>query len=258
MYWKTAITRVEPNNVVTRGFRQQDLIGRVPFPHVAFLVLRGRMPSEAEGRMMDAMMTSCVDHGVTPPSALAARATASCGVPITTAIAAGVLCIGDVHGGAIENCARLLSTYAKRMEEGKSAEETAEELVTDLKSEGKRMPGLGHRLHTEDPRTKRLLALAAELGIAGPHVELARAVEARLSVKRPLPINVDGAIAALISDMGFDPMLGKAFFAMGRVVGLTAQVYAEMTRERPMRQMCPGDVEYAGTWERDIETTQEG
>jgi citrate synthase len=253
MYWKTSITKVAPNNVVTRGFRQQDLIGTLPFPHVAFLVLSGRLPSEAEGRMMDAMMTSCVDHGVTPPSALAARACASCGVPITTAIAAGIMSIGDVHGGAIENCARLLQTHARKMEEGKSAEETAAELLSELKAQGKRMPGLGHRLHTEDPRTKRLLALAEELGIAGRHVELALAIEAKLSGKRPLPINVDGAIAALISDMGFDHRLGKAFFALGRVVGLTAQVYEEMTRERPMRRMCPVDVEYDGPWERDSE-----
>ena len=255
MYWKTAITKVEPNNVVTRGYRQQDLIGNVPFSHVAFLVIRGRMPTPAEGRMMDAMMTSCVDHGVTPPSALAARACASCGVPITTAIAAGIMSIGDVHGGAIENCARLLQEYvAKAAEEKKSLEQVAEELLLKLKAEGKRMPGLGHRLHTEDPRTTRLLALAEELGIAGKHVKLARAIEAKLAEKKRLPINVDGAIAALISDMGFDWRLGKAFFALGRIAGLTAQVYEEMTRERPMRKMCPVEVEYDGPWERKLES----
>jgi citrate synthase len=255
MYWKTAVTKVSSNHVVTRGYRQQDLIGSVPFPHVAFLTIRGRMPSPEEGQMMDAMMTACVDHGVTPPSTLAARACASSGVPLTTAIAAGVQSIGDVHGGAIENCARLLQAQVKNSEGDKrTPEESALALLSELKARGQRMPGFGHRLHKEDPRTVRLLALAEELGIAGAHVRLARALEAELSKKKPLPINVDGAVGALISDMGFDWRLGKAFFVLGRVVGLTAQVYEEMTRERPMRRMCPVEVEYDGPFERDVDS----
>lgn len=256
MPWKTAITKVEPNHLVTRGYRQEDLIGNVPFARVVFLLLKGRMPGEREGRMMDAILTSSIDHGVTPPSALAARSVASAGVPLPTAVAAGVMAIGDVHGGAIENCAKILQRWVKqKREQDKSMEEIAPTLLEELKVKGERMPGIGHRLHTKDPRTQRLFELAEELEIAGDHIALLKAIEAEFAARRakaPLPINVDGAIAAVISDMGFDWRLGKAFFLLGRVAGLTAHVYEEITRERPMRRIATVDAEYDGPWERDL------
>jgi citrate synthase len=69
-------------------------------------------------------------------------------------------------------------------------------------------------------------------------------------MKKTLPINVDGAIAAIISDMGFDWRLGKAFFVMGRVAGMIAHVYEEMTTQKPMRRMCVQETEYDGPWPR--------
>jgi len=253
--WKTGITKVEPNHLVTRGYRQEDLIGNVPYSHVVFLMLKGKLPAPNEGKMMDAILTSSIDHGVTPPSCLAARAVCSAGVPLQTAVAAGVLAIGDVHGGAIEGCAKFLQEGVKRMlAERKNLEELASTLVEETKSKKARIPGFGHRVHTADPRTKRLYGLAEELGIAKDHVALSKAIEKALSTDKKLPINVDGAIAAVISDMGFDYRLGKAFFLLGRVSGLTAHVYEEMTREKPMRQICTIDSDYDGPWERDLES----
>ena len=106
--WRTGITKVEPNKIITRGHPQDELIGNVPFSHVVFLLIKGEMPNENEGRMMDAILTACVDHGVTPPSSQAARTVASGGVPMPTAIAAGLMSIGDFHGGAIEKGALFL------------------------------------------------------------------------------------------------------------------------------------------------------
>ena len=106
--WKTGITTVKPNRIVTRGYRQEDLIGEVPFSHSVFLLLKGRLPTDNEGKMMDAILTSSIDHGITPPSARAARTVASSGVPLPTAVAAGIMAVGDVHGGAIEQGALLL------------------------------------------------------------------------------------------------------------------------------------------------------
>ena len=255
MIWKTAITKVEPNHIVTRGYRQEDLIGNVPFAWVVFLLLKGKLPSKEEGRMMDAILTSSIDHGVTPPTCLAARTVASAGVPLPTAVAAGLLAVGDVHGGAIENCAKLLQEGVKRAnEEGKSLEEIASVIIKEVA----RIPGLGHRIHTEDPRTKRLFGLAEELKISGAHITLIKAIQNKLAdaqhsaKKKALPINVDGAIAAIISDMGFDWRLGKAFFLLGRAAGLVAHVYEEMTREKPMRRICEIETEYDGPWERDL------
>jgi len=255
MKWKTKITKVEPNHLVTKGYRQEDLIGNIPYPHVVYLLLRSELPSKEHGRMMDAILTACIDHGVTPPSAVAARTVASGGVPMPTAIAAGVLSIGDAHGGAIEKGAEFLQDGIKRMQnEGKTVEEIAEALVKECKEQHKRILGFGHRVHTSDPRTKKLFTLADELQISGDHIILSKSIEVELekSSGRKLPINVDGAIAAIISDMGFDWRFGKAFFVLGRVAGLTAQVYEEQTQEKPMRKMVSMDYEYGGPNERDL------
>ena len=132
MKWYTKITKVEPNHLVTRGYRQEDLIGNIPYPSVVYLILKGELPSKEYGRMMDAILTSCIDHGVTPPSSMASRIVASGGVPLPTAVAAGILSIGDAHGGAIEKGAKFLQVGIIRMkEEKKSVEEIAKTLVNE-------------------------------------------------------------------------------------------------------------------------------
>jgi len=155
MKWASKITKVEPNHLVTQGYRQEDLIGNVPFSHVVYLLLRGELPSKEHGQMMDAILTACIDHGVTPPTAMASRVVASGGVPLPTAVAAGVLSIGDAHGGAIEKGAKFLQEGVKRAEnENKSIDEIAEILVKESRDQKKRILGFGHRVHTSDPRTK--------------------------------------------------------------------------------------------------------
>jgi citrate synthase len=255
MKWKTSISKIEPNHIVTKGYRQEELIGNVPFPSVVYLLLRGVLPSKEDGKMIDAILTSCIDHGVTPPSSIASRTVASGGVPLPTAVAAGILSIGDAHGGAIEKGAKILQESVLRMKkEGTTVEAMAILLVNDSNEKKKRIPGFGHRIHTADPRTKRLFELAEQLQIAKDHVALSRSIEATLekTVGKKLPINVDGAIAAIISDMGFDWRLGKAFFLLGRVAGLTAHVYEEQTQEKPMREMFSIDYEYTGPEEQDL------
>lgn len=251
--WKTNISKVEPNHIVTRGYRQETLIGTVPFSSVFFLLIKNRMPDKKEAQMVDALITSSIDHGVTPPSTHASRIVASAGVPLPTAVGAGILAIGDVHGGAIEDGARILQEWVKLMHENKwSLEQTAQQLLKTLEKQKKRVPGIGHRIHTKDPRTTRLFELADELNITNDHVKLIRAIETEFAKKKPLPINVDGAIAAIISDMDFDWRLGKAFFLLGRTAGLIAHVYEEITTQKPMRRMCTQETEYDGPWERDL------
>ncbi len=254
MVWKSGITKIESNHIVTRGYRQEDLIGNVPFASVFFLLIKGRLPDAKEEKMIDAIITSSIDHGTTPPSTHATRIVASAGVPLPSAVAAGILAVGDVHGGAIEDSARILQEWVKKMKkENWDYGQTAQDLLNHLKSVGKYMPGFGHRIHTRDPRTKKLFGLADELNITGDHIKLTRAIENEFARVKPLPVNVDGAIAAIISDMNFDWRLGKAFFLIGRCAGLIAHAYEEMTREKPMRQMCQQEVEYDGPWERDLD-----
>ena len=255
MKWVTKITKVEPNHLVTKGYRQEDLIGNKPFAHIVFLILKGELPSEEHGIMMDAILSACIDHGVTPPSSIAARTVASGGVPLPTAVAAGILAIGDAHGGAIEKGAKFLQEGIKIMQEkGLDILELAEILVRESIEKKKRILGFGHRVHSSDPRTKKLFYLSEKMNIDGNHIALSKAIEKSLekSVGKKLPINVDGAIAAIISDMGFDWRLGKAFFLIGRAAGLTAHVYEEQTEFKPMRKLFDTDCEYGGPEEMDL------
>jgi citrate synthase len=256
MKWTTKITKVEPNHLVTKGYRQEDLIGNVPFSHVIYLLLKGELPSNEHGKMIDAILTACIDHGATPPSSIASRVVASGGVPLPSAVAAGVLSIGDAHGGAIEKGAKFLQEGVYRMVvEGKTFDEIAKILVAESREKKERILGFGHRVHTADPRTKRLFSLADELKISGSHIALSKVIERELSTQtgKNLPINVDGAIAAISSDMSFDWRLGKAFFLLGRVAGLTAHVYEEQTEQKPMRKMFNDESEYDGPEERDLQ-----
>src|SRR5512136_1953108 len=142
MRWKTSISKIEPNHIVTKGCRQEDLIRNVPFPSVVYLLLRGTLPTKEYRRMMDAILTSCIDHGVTPPSSIASRTVASGGVPLPTAVAAGILSIGDGHGGAIEKGAKILQDGIARMKkEGKTIEEIAKILVMESQEQKKRISG---------------------------------------------------------------------------------------------------------------------
>jgi len=256
MKWNSKITKVEPNHLVTKGYRQEDLIGNIPFAHIVYLILKGELPSKEYGTMMDAILSATIDHGVTPPSAIAARTVASGKVPLPTAVAAGILSIGDAHGGAIEKGAKFFQDGIKRMKENNlGLNEIADLLVKDAKNSNKKILGYGHRVHTLDPRTKKLFHIAEKMNITNNHIALSKEIEKSFEkiAGKKLPINVDGAIAAIISDMGFDWRLGKAFFLIGRTVGLTAHVYEEQTEFKPMRKMFNVDCGYDGPKERDLE-----
>lgn len=253
--WKTAITKIEPNKVAVRGYRIDELMGRISFGEMVYLVLKGELPSPEVGKLMDAMLVSSVDHGATPPSALAARTVASGGAPLTTAIAGGIMTINRYHGGAIEGCMHVLEELvAYKHEKGFDSQTAASEKMVEFRAKRLRVPGYGHRVHTDDPRTRRLFALAEETGVAGEYIEMAHALRQAMkeSLGRDLPMNVDGGIAAVLCELGFSPELGNGFFAISRTVGLTAQVYEEMTRERPMRKICPTAHEYDGPAERSL------
>jgi citrate synthase len=253
--WKTAITKIEPNKVAVRGYPIDQLMGRISFGEMVYLILKGDLPTPAIGRLMDAMMVTSVDHGATPPSALAARTVASGGAPLTTAIAAGIMTINRHHGGAIEGCMRVLQeVVAYKQERGLDAQTAAREKMAEFRAKKIRVPGYGHRVHSDDPRTRRLFALAEEAGVAGEYIEMGHALREAMkeTLGRDLPMNVDGGIAAVLCELGFPPELGNGFFAISRTVGLTAQVYEEMTRERPMRRIDPTNHEYDGPAERDL------
>jgi len=256
LHWKTSITDVKPNKINMRGYPVDKLMGEISFAQAIYLVLKGEFPTPEVGKLIDAIFVSSVDHGASPPSVLAARTVASTGAELNSAVAAGVQAISRLHGGAIEEGMKLFLEIAQRMEEKKaSEEEVIPQVLEEMKEKKKRASGFGHRIHTKDPRTKKLFALAEELGYAGKYIRIALAIEKYLESQlgKSLPINVDGAIAALLCELGISPEIGNAFFIIARVPGLVAHVHEEKTRMKPMRKIHPQDYEYDGPEERDIE-----
>ena len=247
--WKTSITKVEPNKLTLRGYKIDELMGNVTFPQVVFLAIKGELPDERTAKMLDAMLVSSIDHGVTPPSCITARTIASTGSPLNAALAGGILAISKHHGGAIEDSMKMLLDAVERKKTAESTTaETANAVVKEAGEKKRRLPGIGHRIHTNDPRTPRLFQIASDLGFAGEYVEMATALADAVeknSGKR-LPINVDGAIAAMLCELGFYPQLANAFFIMARVPGMVAHIFEEQTTQRPMRHIDTKKHEYDG------------
>jgi citrate synthase len=255
LQWTSAITKVEPNKLSIRGYALDSLIGKVSYAQMVYLLLKGEMPSENVGMMIEAILVSSVDHGTTPPSVLSALTVASTGAPLNASVAAGILSISKFHGGAIEDCMLILkSAMDIEKEKRVSPANATKEIIQKFKAENRRLSGFGHRLHTNDPRTHKLFALAEKLGIAGDYCNLAKTfvIQLKETTGKDLPLNVDGAIAALLCEMDFDPILANGFFMIARVPGLIAHIYEEKTRQKPMRKIHPTDVNYDGPENRSL------
>src|SRR5438067_4954938 len=254
--WQSALTEISPNKILVRGYPLDEMMGRLGFAEAVYLLLMGELPTPAIGRMLNAVLVSSVDHGVTPPSTLAARNVATSGAPLKDCVAAGILAFGPHHGGDIESCMRFLDSGLSKVRGGMSVQAAADAIIAECAAAKEPPPGFGHRFHTRDPRAARLFQMALELELEGEHVRLIRAceraIENRKEYERPLPVNVDGAIAAISADLGFAYELGNAIFLISRLPGLIAHAHEERTRQTPMRQIDPKDHDYDGARERRL------
>ena len=249
--WRTALTCIEPNKILVRGYPLDEVMGRLTFGEAIYLLLVGEIPSPSMGRLMEAMLVSFIDHGATPPSTLAARNTATTGAPLRACVAAGVLGFGRYHGGDIESCMQFLDSGLALVREGGTLRQAAETIVQRYVDAHEVPPGFGHRFHTRDPRAARLFQMALELEVEAEHIQMIRAVELALHNHpdehgRTLPVNIDGAIAAVCGDLGIPPTIADALFIISRVPGIAAHADEERQRQQPMRQIDPKDHRYDG------------
>jgi citrate synthase len=252
--WRTALTCIEPNKIMVRGYPLDEIMGRLTFGEAIYLLLMGEVPSPAIGSLMEAMLVSFIDHGATPPSTLAARNTATSGAPLRSCVAAGVLGFGRYHGGDIESCMQFLDTGLEMVRSGATYRNAAERIVQRCVEARETPPGFGHRFHTRDPRAGRLFQMALELELEAEHIQMIRAVEMVLNEnpERAVPVNIDGAIAALCGDLGIPPAVANALFVISRVPGIAAHAEEERVRQPPMRQIDPKDHVYDGPSQRKL------
>ena len=231
---KTSIATSDAVSITVRGEDLIDLIGGIGFTDYFWLLVLGERPTANQRAILDACLVAIAEHGLVP-SVQAARMTLAAGPDAWQgAMAAGLLGMGSVVAGSSEAAGRYLHEVLEATKrDGASLETAAIASLEQLKTERKKVPGLGHPQHSGgDPRADRLLAISDQLGVSGRYVEALRvlAKHAPGIIQRPLPINVSGAIPALMLDAGWPLEALKAVPLLARTAGLSAHLFEESTR----------------------------
>lgn len=235
-WWRTSIIDMAPGRIAFRGHPVETLIGEIGFAQMIWLLTRGDLPSRDEAALLECALVAGVDHGPQAPSIAAARMAATCGVGLNSVMATGVNMLGDVHGGAGEQCAELYFDIAARMQAGETIETATREGIAAWRAvHGKIISGFGHRFHKPvDPRAPRLMALvrkAAEAGtVKGHFADIGEAVQAEIGRSRgqAIAMNIDGATAVIFCELGFPPPLARGLFCLSRSVGILAHGWEQM------------------------------
>lgn len=253
--WATKISRVLPGKVLIRGYSHEDLIGGASYAAGVFLTLRGELPTPQEERMTDALLASLYDHGFVAASVLAARYCASGNPQLLPATAAGLLTAGSNTISPQHGCEFILAAHDLMRREKLSLEETAQRVVAEKRARKERIPGFGHPTHKDtDFRATKLWAIAEQCGFIGERTRLYQAINAefnRVTGKR-ICINVDGALACIMLEMGFRPLQMVAVAALAVLPGIMAHAIEEIEEGVPLRIIRDEESEYAGSSERPI------
>jgi citrate synthase len=232
-WWATAITRIEPGVIEFRGEPISDVITQRGLPEVIWLLLRGGSPTPAQARLLEAAMVASVDHGPQAPSIAAARMAVTCGVGLNNAVATGINMLGDVHGGAGEQCLVMLTEVMERENEGQDSAEAAHATVRTWREKVRYLPGFGHRFHPVDPRREPLITMVTEARdqgeVSGEYLRAGLAIEAELAkaTGKNVPMNIDCLTAIIYGELGFAAPLARGLFVLSRAVGVLAHAWEE-------------------------------
>ena len=235
-WWQTSIIDMAPGHIAIRGTPIQDLIGQITFAQMVWLMTRGEVPSLEQAALLEAALVAAVDHGPQAPSIAAARMAATCGVGLNSVMATAVNMLGDVHGGAGEQCATLMYDIATRHSGAQSLEAAVSDGLAHWQStQGRIIPGFGHRFHKPvDPRAPRLMELvraAVQTGtVRGEFADIGEALQQKIGDARgePIAMNIDGATAVIFCELGFPPPLCRGLFCLSRSIGAMAHGWEQM------------------------------
>lgn len=259
-WWRTGVSRIRPGEILLRGYPVEQLIGEVSFVDTIWLMLRGDLPDRGQRALLEAALVAAVDHGPQAPSIAAARMAATCGLGLNNAVATGVNLLGDVHGGAGQQCMQLLADLHQTASSGTDLDDAADELVADYRASKAHIPGFGHRFHPRDPRRDPLVSLveqARDRGeVPGWALRAGTALERALARGRshPVPMNIDGATAIVYSELGFPPELGRGLFVLARSIGILSHAWEEKSAGTRIKGPIPRPLlpDYDGPAPRDF------
>ncbi len=247
-WWATAITRMEPGVIEFRGEPIADVIAHRGLADVIWLLLRSGRPTPVQARLLEAAMVASVDHGPQAPSIAAARMAATCGVGLNNAVATGINMLGDVHGGAGEQCLLMLTEVVERESTGQESADAARTTVQAWRERVRYLPGFGHRFHPVDPRREPLITLVTEARdrgeVSGTFLRAGLAVEAELAntASKNVPMNVDGLTAIIYGELGFAPPLARGLFVLSRAIGILAHAWEEQQSGRRNKGPIPPSI----------------
>ncbi|OZI59458.1 citryl-CoA lyase [Bordetella genomosp. 11] len=225
------VTRLCTHSLTGMHYRDADLveelIGHKTFTEVMFMQIMGRAARPTDLRVVDAVLITLMEHGLTP-SAIATRLVyMSAPENLQGAVSAGLLAVGSQFVGTMENCAGLLG----RLVDAADPEAEARDIVLGYRESRAHLPGFGHHLHKpDDPRALKLLALGeAEAELPGHWLRalrlLARVVDDIHG--RHITINATGAVAALLGEIGVPTALMRGFAVISRAAGLVSHIAEE-------------------------------
>ena len=264
-WWRTSIIEMSPGVIRCRGYPIQELIGRIGFVQMIWLMTRGELPGEGQARLLEAALVSAVDHGPQAPSIAIARMAATCGVGLNNAMASALNVLGDVHGGAGEQAVEMYASIAARVDAGALPADAVRGGIDEAVARyGRFVAGFGHRFHPVDPRAPRLLELvdaaAREGHVSGRFAGIARAVEDELAARRQgrrIPMNIDGATAVIYAELGFPAPLARGLFCLSRSVGILAHAWEQSRQGGRNKGPIPRDTlwTYDGPAPRSVPAT---
>jgi len=230
----TAIATATGEAITVRGRDLcGELIGRIGFTGYFWFLVTGNMPTETQLLLTDAVMVAIAEHGLVPSVQAARMTLAAAPEAMQGAVAAGLLGMGSVVAGSSEAAGLYLAGLVAKARAGGPAENVVAESLREMKAARAKVPGLGHPQHAGgDPRADVLLALADETGVSAEHVAMLR-ILGRLAPEimgRRLPVNVSGAIPAIMLDAGFPAGAMKGLPILARTAGLIAHLHEEAGR----------------------------
>jgi citryl-CoA lyase len=239
--------------ITVRGYPLEDLIRKVPFSATVYLTIRGELPTPPQVRVMDAVLSAIIEHAFYSPTTVAARIIASASPEsIISGVAGSLLTVGSVTVSPQHSAELMIRAVEVADREGGSVDAAAEKLVDQIVSRRQRMPGLGHPLHPEgDPRAIALKEVAQANGVWGRHASAFELMAAMYCAKtgRHLPINIDGMLACVLTELGFRPLEMPGIAAISFMPGLIAHAVEEISEGRKLRVV---DGSYTGPKRRPV------